>query len=384
MSAQPKNPVAAGAPLTVEMLPMAAPHGVTPPSGRSADAQVAASTPSGHAHAKVEAHALLTVATWLEHFDSTQSTHAVLVLRVSWSFGQFVSEYVPLPLPPPLLLLEQAKPTSTTAASDVRMTSCFMGSRLYLNRGGDGTTGLMRREPAVSRWARLAPLAFALVACSSRCGSSAARATPDAGASEEVAIPLPANVIPVPLVRQMVDYSCGDVAALALLRYWDPSDYASVGEADLYAPLHTTAQDGTDPQPITEYLKTVRGLSADFRLGATVADLTAAIDHGEPPIVDLEAWRDDPGTPDVAEWAADWDDGHYAVLVGYDDRDFYLMDPSTGDHYAYVPRGELEPRWHDVLTGSNAHIEHAAIFVRSSARGGVAAHLAAHDAIRMR
>jgi predicted double-glycine peptidase len=184
-------------------------------------------------------------------------------------------------------------------------------------------------------------------------------------------------------VRQRVNYSCGDVAALALLRYWDAPDYASVTETDLYAPLHTTAQDGTDPQPIVDYLKTVRGLSAELRLGATVADLVAAIDHGEPPIVDLEAWKDESRTPDVAEWAADWDDGHYAVLVGYDDRDFYFMDPSTSDHYTYVPRGELEPRWHDVLTGSNARIEHAAIFVHSGAHA-TAAHLDAHDAVRMR
>jgi hypothetical protein len=56
------------------------------------------------------------------------------------------------------------------------------------------------------------------------------------------------------------------------------------------------------------------------------------------------------------------------VLVGYDARELYFMDPSTSDHYAYVPVSEFVARWHDVLTGSNEKIEHATIFVRSSAR----------------
>jgi predicted double-glycine peptidase len=178
---------------------------------------------------------------------------------------------------------------------------------------------------------------------------------------------LPANAIPVPLVRQRVNYSCGDVAALAILRYWDGAEYASVPESALYAPLRTTAHDGTDPAPIARYFGTVRGLSAEFRTHLRLEDLTSAVDRAEPPIVDFQAWRDDPRAAREDEWAADWDDGHYAVLVGYDAGNFYFMDPSTSDHYAYVPRGEFLARWHDVLTGSNEPIEHAAILVHSSA-----------------
>ena len=163
-----------------------------------------------------------------------------------------------------------------------------------------------------------------------------------------------------------MNYSCGDVAALALLRYWDPADYATRRESDLYAPLRTSPADGTDPQPIADYFGTVAGLSGELRLRATLGDLLGAIDRGEPVIVDLQAWKDEPGAPAAEEWAADWDDGHYAVLVGYDDRELFFMDPSTSEHYAYVPRTELEPRWHDLLTGSNEHIEHAAIFVHAN------------------
>jgi hypothetical protein len=92
VSAQPKNPVGASCPLAFVTVPMAAPHGVTPPSGRDADGQAAASAVGGHPHAKSEAQALLTAATSLVHFDWTQSRHAALVPRVSCSFGQLVSE----------------------------------------------------------------------------------------------------------------------------------------------------------------------------------------------------------------------------------------------------------------------------------------------------
>jgi hypothetical protein len=194
-----------------------------------------------------------------------------------------------------------------------------------------------------------------------------------------VALALPPNAIPVPLVRQKVNYSCGDVAALAILRYWDTADFGTVSESALYAPLHTTASDGTDPAWIASYLGSVRELSAELRLHLRVEDLTSAIDRGEPAIVDFQAWKDEPRTRGAAEWAADWDDGHYAVLVGYDAGDLYFMDPSTSDHYAYVPRGEFVARWHDVLTGSNEPIEHAAIFVHSGAAAAPRA-VTAHDA----
>ncbi len=217
----------------------------------------------------------------------------------------------------------------------------------------------------------VALLAVLVAGCPSRGLSEAAMALDGGlgtGTSAGVqTLAVPANTVPVPLVRQKESYSCGDVAALALLRYWAPANYDGVPESALYDPLHTTVEDGTDPTPIVNYFVTVRGLSAELRLHLRVEDLTNAVDRREPPIVDFQAWKDEPRAPREEEWAADWDDGHYAVLVGYDASELYFMDPSTSDHYAYVPRGEFPARWHDVLTGSGEHIEHAAIFVHSSA-----------------
>lgn len=171
---------------------------------------------------------------------------------------------------------------------------------------------------------------------------------------------LPANLLPVPIVRQKTNYSCGDVATLALVRYWRGEDFDAVPESGLYAPLRTTEEDGTDPHPIEAFLD-AQGLDADYETGASVdlGQLLAAVDRGQPPIVDLQAWQNEPRRP----WAGDWDDGHYVVLVGWDDRDLFFMDPSTDDTYAFIPRQEFVSRWHDVVGKANVRTQHLVIFV---------------------
>jgi ABC-type bacteriocin/lantibiotic exporter with double-glycine peptidase domain len=70
--------------------------------------------------------------------------------------------------------------------------------------------------------------------------------------------------------------------------------------------------------------------------------MEAALDRGSPVIVAFQAWADAP-----ADYSQDWDDGHYAVAVGYDEKSIYFMDPSTLGNYAYIPKAEFLDRWHD-------------------------------------
>jgi predicted double-glycine peptidase len=173
-------------------------------------------------------------------------------------------------------------------------------------------------------------------------------------------------MIPVPLVAQKTDYSCGDASALAVLRYWLNETWKQRPETDLYKPLGTTSKDGTEPQPIAEFLATQPGLSADFLSGdVTVEDLEAAVDAGDPTIVDIEAWQAVKRAQDMKPWATDWIDGHYVVLTGYDDDNYFFMDPSTTGRYAYIPKAQFADRWHDVL-GTSRHVQHMTIFVHGS------------------
>jgi hypothetical protein len=174
--------------------------------------------------------------------------------------------------------------------------------------------------------------------------------------------PLPDRLVRVPSVKQQTNFSCGDAATLALLRYWQWDLYAGVDETALYAPLETTRAEGTEPEPIVAFLNTAARLDATYRHGdVTIEDLECAVDARQPPIVDLQAWQDD----DVP-WRELWDSGHYVVMVGYDAEHLFFMDPSrmTPGAYAYLPRAEFEDRWHDLSGHRNDRFERMAIFAR--------------------
>jgi ABC-type bacteriocin/lantibiotic exporter with double-glycine peptidase domain len=95
----------------------------------------------------------------------------------------------------------------------------------------------------------------------------------------------------------------------------------------------------------------------------TVADLERAVDSREPPIVDLQAWSDR-----QAPWAEIWDAGHYVVMVGYDDKRLFFMDPCTlsPEGYAFLLRTEFEARWHDLTGDHDVRVAHMTIFARGS------------------
>jgi predicted double-glycine peptidase len=177
--------------------------------------------------------------------------------------------------------------------------------------------------------------------------------------------PLPANLIQVPIVQQSQGFSCGPAATLVVLRFWLVESYAEVKESMLYGPLRTSDARGTEPEPMTELLIRA-GLSARYAHGdVTLSELERAVDAREPPIVDLQAWRDN-GSP----WRETWDAGHYVVMVGYDRERLFFVDPSraTPLGYAYLMRGELEERWHDLAGDRDEPVQHMAIFVRGERR----------------
>jgi len=175
---------------------------------------------------------------------------------------------------------------------------------------------------------------------------------------------LPENLIPVPVVKQVTDFSCGAAAALSLLQLWCWERYADIEETSLHGALQTTDAQGTEPEPIAAYLSGPGHLRAEYRYGdVTLAQLQAAVDRGEPPIVDLQAWRDRD-----SPWRDTWDAGHYVVLVGYDAERLFVMDPSvlTPGGYAFFPAAELDERWHDLAGPHEVPVERMSIFVPSA------------------
>jgi predicted double-glycine peptidase len=189
------------------------------------------------------------------------------------------------------------------------------------------------------------------------------------------AIALPEGALRVPLIGQQEDYTCGNVAVLAVLRYWKADTFRTTTEADLVGPLGTTSRFGTEPAAIASFIGAQKGLSAEVRTDATTHELDRALANGEPVIVDVEAWPDETRASELRTWDDDYEDGHYVVLVGKanvppsGEREAYVfMDPSTTDHYAYIPKDELIHRWHDTVRdglGTMLRVQHLAIFVHN-------------------
>lgn len=173
----------------------------------------------------------------------------------------------------------------------------------------------------------------ALAAAGLLCACAAPRAGRGTG--------LPPGTLPVPLVRQAASYSCGAAATAAVLRYWNVFEG---GESALYARLETTEKDGTDPRAM---LRVVRefGLQAELGEGMDITELRRRLGRGETVILDIQAWAEDDPTP--GDYSDNWEDGHYVVLVGLDEVNAYVMDPSVSAAYGWFPLAELPVRWHD-------------------------------------
>jgi predicted double-glycine peptidase len=147
-------------------------------------------------------------------------------------------------------------------------------------------------------------------------------------------------LLTVPDVRQDTDYSCGASALQAVLAYWG----IDVRESTLIKALRTDPKNGTRPEEIIRVARDY-GLRAEIREGIGIPDLRRAWQNEIPVIVDIQAWQDNPNVKPV--WENDWEDGHYVVVIGIDERNIYVEDPSLLGSRGVIPQTEFLKRWHD-------------------------------------
>jgi len=140
----------------------------------------------------------------------------------------------------------------------------------------------------------------------------------------------------VPLCRQAKSFTCGVASLQSVLRYYGLEMRQDVLEKKL-----RTNRGGTRFPHIVAYAQSC-GFTAAWQTNMQYAQLQQALDTGTPVIVALQAWADEP-----VVYSNDWNDGHYAVAIGYDETNTYFMDPSTLGNYTFIPTGEFLDRWHD-------------------------------------
>ena len=103
------------------------------------------------------------------------------------------------------------------------------------------------------------------------------------------------------------------------------------------------------------------GLQAELRESLKLEDLESALQESTTVIVDLQAWRE---KQDLS-WNETWDDGHYMVLLGINEKNLYFEDPSLLGTRGFIPRREFLDRWYD-YEGSPPLTEKSRKYIRTA------------------
>ena len=150
----------------------------------------------------------------------------------------------------------------------------------------------------------------------------------------------PSNLLKLPNLRQVTDYTCGACALQSILIWYAKYDE---GELDLAKELNSSAEWGTEPEDIVRVAQKY-GLKAEIKMNMDFDDLERYVNRNRiPVIVTYQAWSES-----EEDWTELWDDGHYSIVVGIDEYSVYLEDPSLAGEIGYIPREEFMDRWHDI------------------------------------
>ena len=72
----------------------------------------------------------------------------------------------------------------------------------------------------------------------------------------------------------------------------------------------------------------------------------------------LQAWAEIPMT--LEQWENDFDDGHYVIVVGYNDSIVVFEDPASF-RKTWLTEEEFLIRWHDADPATKSKLEHFAM-----------------------
>jgi predicted double-glycine peptidase len=165
--------------------------------------------------------------------------------------------------------------------------------------------------------------------------------------------------VPVPLVEQPVDFSCGSAALFACLLYWlgEGAGLNATSESELWGAIGIDAETGAEPEALAKVALEL-DLDAVPVMDLTIDDLRQCLEAGITAILCVQAWK----KSDV-RYRADYEDAHYVVLVGLDDEKATVMDPWLENAYGKIPLDQLALRWHNPDSEGQPQ-EHMAVLIR--------------------
>ncbi len=145
------------------------------------------------------------------------------------------------------------------------------------------------------------------------------------------------NMMNFPSTIQSNKDNCGPAVVKSVLSYYGIDET----EESLANELNTN-EEGTTPKEIIAYFIN-RGFQVDAKK-MTTEKLEDYIKNKIPVIICIQAWS---RNKNMKNYSRSFKDGHYVVVTGVDDENFYFNDPSLRTHSGYIPKNKLESRWHD-------------------------------------
>jgi ABC-type bacteriocin/lantibiotic exporter with double-glycine peptidase domain len=153
------------------------------------------------------------------------------------------------------------------------------------------------------------------------------------------------KILDLPKTRQAENWTCGANVVQKVCEYYG-EDYR---EMDLVKILGSTPDNGTDLQPIIDFLIEAK-FKVDVKENMTIDELKKYIDKDIPVILMIQAW-----VKDESEYKG-WSNGHFTVCIGYTRDELLFADPSLYD-IGYIPNNKLLERWHDVDVGDKKYYQ---------------------------
>ncbi len=158
------------------------------------------------------------------------------------------------------------------------------------------------------------------------------------------------TMIDLHIGKQIYDYDCGVQALLNVMTFYG----AEVDREELIETLGTTEESGTPPQAMIAAAQKY-GFEVQAGTQWPLSRVKQFVGAGTPVIVLLQAWADRYMTLD--DWRRDWDDGHYAIVIGFSKDVLLFEDPAT-IRRTWLREREFLARWHDLDAKTGEKYEH--------------------------
>ena len=147
------------------------------------------------------------------------------------------------------------------------------------------------------------------------------------------------HILNIPDVRQATSYTCGVACAQAILSYYGIDER----EDRLVEQFGATEKNGTSPSQLLAGFA-LYGLSAVLKEQTTLDDLRVNLKQNIPTMVAIQAWVE---KYPPSDWSQTWEDGHWVIVIGLDERNVYFEDPSILGDRGWLTQAEFLARWHD-------------------------------------